>query len=188
MNAPHLLKRGLAPAMPSLETRWPWKLCAFSVLALLALTLLAGCTLSASGSTDCQSFTVPNAAMTPTYNAGQLVVIDTQAYASSTPKRGQVVIIEEPETHGQEEALRVIGLPGETVRLSATQTFINGKLLSEPFVLNRGTQEPLQVTLGANEYFLMGDNRPQSRDSRAFGPVPLKDIVAQIGTNDCPND
>jgi len=173
--------------MPSLGIGWIWQGLAVGFLALLVLVVLAGCS-GLSSSTDCQSFTVPNAAMTPTYNAGQLVVIDTQAYASSTPRRGQVVIIDEPSTHGQEEALRVIGLPGETVRLTATQTFINGKLLSEPFVLNRGTQQPMEVTLPAGEYFLMGDDRPHSVDSRTFGPVLRKDIIAQIGTDDCPND
>jgi len=156
------------------------------LLALLALTFLAGCSLS--GPAECQSFTIPNTAMSPTYNAGQLVVIDTQAYASARPQRGQVAIVNVPSQRGQQEALRVIGLPGETVRLSADQTFINGKLLNEPFVLHRGAQQPLQVTLAPDHYFLMGDNRPQSTDSRAFGALPLKDIIAEIGTQNCPND
>jgi signal peptidase I len=166
---------------------WLRRTATASFLALLALLVLAGCN-GLSSSTDCQSFTIPNAAMAPTYNAGQVVVIDTQAYASAKPARGQVVIITEPSNRGQEEALRVIGLPGETVRLSATQTFINGKLLDEPFVLHRGTQQPMTVTLASDQYFLMGDNRPQSSDSRAFGAVPLKDIIAEIGTQNCPND
>jgi signal peptidase I len=156
------------------------------VLGLL-LTILAGCN-TTSSAPECQSFTIPNASMSPTYNAGQLVVIDTQAYASARPKRGQVVIVREPSTNGQEEALRVIGLPGETVRLTTTQTFINGSLLAEPFVLHRGTQQPTTVTLASNQYFLMGDNRAQSTDSRTFGPVPLSAILAQIGTQNCPND
>ncbi len=157
-------------------------------VCFLALSMLAGCNSLSSGADECQSFTIPNAAMSPTYNAGQLVAIDTQAYVSARPRRGQIVIVREPSTNGQEEALRVIGLPGETVRLSATQTFINGVLLSEPFVLHRGTQQPMTVTLASGDYFLMGDNRPQSTDSRSFGPVSLNDIVAEIGTNACPND
>ncbi len=164
-----------------------WRLFAASLLFLLALTLLAGCS-SASEQTECQSFAIPNAAMAPTYNAGELVVIDTQSYASSAPRRGEIVILTEPSTHDQEEALRVIGLPGETVRLTTTQTFINGKLLDEPFVLHRGTQTPVEEKLASNQYFLMGDNRAQSTDSRSFGPVPAKDILAQIGTQVCPND
>ena len=158
---------------------------AASLLPLLALTWLAGCSLS--GPAECQSFSISNAAMSPTYNAGQLVVIDTQAYASAKPKRGQVVIINGPVNRGQEVALRVIGLPGETIRLTETQTFINGKLLDEPFVLYRGTQQPLEVTLASDQYFLLGDNRPQSTDSRSFGAIASKDILAQIGTQNCPN-
>ncbi|HEY7348668.1 MAG TPA: signal peptidase I [Ktedonobacterales bacterium] len=156
------------------------------LLVLLALSALGGCNLT--GPAACQSFTIPNAAMEPTYNEGQLVVIDTQAYASAKPKRGQIVIAQEPPNSGQQEALRVIGLPGETVRLSETQTFINGTLLTEPFVLHRGTQQPQEVTLAADQYFLMGDNRPESRDSRDFGPTPLKAIAAEVGTNVCPNN
>lgn len=157
------------------------------LVVMLLLTFLAGCN-SLSSSTDCQGFTIPNAAMAPTYNVGQVVVIDPQAYASARPRRGQIVIVSEPSNRGQEEALRMIGLPGETVRLSKTQTFINGALLNEPFVLNRGTQQPMTVTLTADQYFLMGDNRPQSTDSRSFGAVSLKNIVAEIGTQNCPND
>lgn len=168
--------------------RYPFagRLAVASLLGLLALGLLAGCN-GLSGQAECQSFTIPNAAMSPTYNAGQLVVIDTQAYASAAPKRGQVVIINDPSSRGQELALRVIGLPGETIRLTETQTFINGKLLDEPFVLKRGTQKPMEVTLASGQYFLMGDNRPQSIDSRSFGAVPRKDMLAQIGTQNCPN-
>ncbi len=161
------------------------KRAAASLLLLLALVLLAGC--ASSSTPECQSFSISNAAMSPTYNAGQLVVIDTQAYASASPKRGQIVIINDPRNRGEEIALRIIGLPGETVRLTATQTFINGKLLAEPFVLHRGTQKPMEMTLAADQYFLMGDNRPQSVDSRAFGPVTRPNILAQVGTEVCPN-
>lgn len=162
------------------------KRAAASLLVLLAMMLLAGCN-SLSNASECQSFTIANAAMSPTYNTGQLVVIDTQAYASANPKRGQAVIINDPQNRGEEMALRIIGLPGETVRLTATQTFINGKLLTEPFVLHRGTQKPMEVTLAASQYFLMGDDRPQSTDSRAFGPIARQNILAQIGTQNCPN-
>jgi signal peptidase I len=189
MTAHHTLAKALAALIrqrrPRLRFHAP--VAAF-VTCLLALTILAGCNSLGSGTDECQSFTVPNAAMSPTYNAGELVVTDTQAYASARPKRGQIVIVSEPSTNGQQEALRVIGLPGETVRLSATQTFINGSLLSEPFVLHRATQQPMTVTLAPDQYFLMGDNRPQSTDSRDFGPVTLSNIVAEIGTNACPND
>ena len=95
-------------------------------------------------------------------------------------------MVKVPADPSQEVVLRVIGLPGETVRLTDTQTFINDKLLTEPFVLHRGTQQPQEVTLGPDQYFLMGDNRPASIDSRNWGPASLKDIVAQWGTQNCP--
>ncbi len=170
-------------------SRFPgWRLSRQLLVLLLAsvLTLLAGCAIF-STQPECQDFTVPNAAMEPTLHQGQIVVIDTLAYRSSSPKRGNIVLVKEPSNPNQQEILRVIGLPGETVRLSATQTFINGKELSEPFVLHRGTQQPMEVTLQPGEYFLMGDNRPESVDSRAWGPVPLNHILGQMSTQYCPN-
>jgi signal peptidase I len=150
-------------------------------LLLVMLALLGGCSIT-STTPECQNFSVPNAAMTPTLNQGQLVVLDVLSYASAKPARGNLIVLKNPSHLQRQEVLRVIGLPGETVRLSDTQTFINGKYLEEPFVLHRGTQQPMQVTLGPDQYFVMGDNRPQSVDSRSWGPLPLKDIVGQINT------
>jgi signal peptidase I len=170
-----------ALASRSLARHWRPLLPLFGLLALL---LLAAC---ATGSADtCQSFQVPNKAMEPSLQQGQIIPIDTAAYASAKPRRGATVVVKVPTDPSQEVILRVIGLPGETVRLTETQTFINGKLLTEPFVLHRGTQQPQEVTLGPDQYFLMGDNRPASTDSREWGPVSLKDIVAQWGTDNCP--
>lgn len=154
---------------------------------LVMLALLGGCSIT-STTPECQNFTVPNAAMTPTLNQGELVVLDVLSYASAKPARGNLIVLKDPTDLQRQEVLRVIGLPGETVRLSDTQTFINGKYLEEPFVLHRGTQQPMQVTLGPDEYFVMGDNRPQSVDSRTWGPLPFKDIVGEINTQYCPND
>jgi len=158
-----------------------------SLLVLLVLAGLSGCTIF-SVQAECQNFTVPNAAMEPTLQDGQLVVLDTLSYSSAKPARGNLVVLKDPANTSQQEVLRVIGLPGETVRLTETQTFISGKLLEEPFVLNRGIQQPLARTLGPDDYFVMGDNRPASIDSRSWGPLPLADIVGQINTQYCPND
>ena len=156
-------------------------------LLLVMLALLGGCSITSS-TPECQNFAVPNAAMTPTLNQGQIVVLDVLSYSSATPKRGNLIVLKDPTDPNRQEVLRVIGLPGETVRLSDTQTFINGRYLEEPFVLHRGTQQPMQVTLGPGEYFVMGDNRLQSVDSRDWGPLPFKDILGQINTQYCPND
>lgn len=154
---------------------------------LVMLVLLGGCNIT-STTPECQNFTVPNTAMTPTLNQGELVVLDVLSYSSAKPARGNLIVLKDPTDLQRQEVLRVIGLPGETVRLSETQTFINGKYLEEPFVLHRGTQQPMQVTLGPDEYFVMGDNRPQSVDSRTWGPLPFKDIIGEINTQYCPND
>lgn len=171
--------RALSSCHPARRWRSLLPLC-----CMLALLPLAAC---ATGSADtCQSFQVPNAAMEPSLHQGQIIPVDTAAYASAKPQRGATVVVKVPTDPSQEVVLRVIGLPGETVKLTDTQTFINGKLLSEPFVLHRGTQQPQEITLAPDQYFLMGDNRPASTDSRNWGPVSLKDIVAQWGTENCP--
>ena len=78
---------------------------------------------------------------------------------------------------------RVVGLPGETVELRNQDIFVNGEMLEESYI-----KEACRITrcadqswrLGQNEYFMMGDNRNNSRDSRRFGPVPLQKIVGQV--------
>ncbi|MCC6381172.1 MAG: signal peptidase I [Dehalococcoidia bacterium] len=102
------------------------------------------------------------------------------SYRLHDPHRGDIVSIESAITEPQLLAKRVIGLPGETVAIVAGGVLIDGRPLAEPYV-TYGSDEDLEPwLLGPGEYWVMGDNRQDSLDSRAFGPVDREDFHGQI--------
>ena len=136
-----------------------------------------------------QTFRVEGPSMRPGLHDNEYVLVNKLAYLFHGPMRGDVIVFQYPKDPTQDFIKRVIGLPGDTISWNTTQVFVNGVALKEPYLSTPSNlnNQPA-FTLPANQYFVMGDNRPQSTDSRTFGPVPLKDVIAQIGTDDCPND
>lgn len=129
-----------------------------------------------------QPFIVNGASMAPTFQNGDYLIVDELSYHFSSPVRGDVVVFRFPEDPSKFFIKRVIGLPGETVSIANGATTITGPAHPEPLVLDesfvisesRGTYNE---TLGEDEYFVMGDNRPASSDSRFWGPLPRDNIV-----------
>ena len=131
-----------------------------------------------------QPFIVSGASMNPTFGTGQYLIIDELSYHFSNPQRGEVVIFRYPLNTSEFFIKRVIGLPGETVTIENGKVYITGAdkiehALQEPYIINLGNGADRSVTLGADQYFVMGDNRPDSSDSRAWGPVPRTDVVGR---------
>lgn len=131
-----------------------------------------------------QPFIVSGASMDPTFKSGQYLIVDELTYRFDAPKRGEVIIFHYPKDPTQFFIKRIIGLPGETVHIerggvSITKT--NGEEidLSETYVKNVGNGNTISKTLGKGEYFVMGDNRPESSDSRTWGILPEKNIVGR---------
>lgn len=131
-----------------------------------------------------QPFIVSGASMDPTFQNGQYLIVDELTYRLDAPKRGDVIIFKYPKDPTQYFIKRIIGLPGETVQI------LNGEVLvkktdgsrvelEEPYVVNEGNGTGTNVTLKANEYFVMGDNRPESSDSRVWGVLPKENIVGR---------
>ena len=132
-----------------------------------------------------QPFIVSGASMNPTFTNGQYLIVDELSYHLGTPKRGDVVIFKYPKNPKQYFIKRVIGLPGETVTVNEQgQTLIkdfSGKeviTLKEPYVQHTKS-DSVELTLGIDEYFMMGDNRTVSFDSRMWGPVKRDLIVGK---------
>ncbi|MCX6812482.1 MAG: signal peptidase I [Candidatus Berkelbacteria bacterium] len=126
-------------------------------------------------------FVVDGASMDPTMATGQIAILNKITYTISNPNRGDVVVINYPgDPTNKRYVKRVIGLPGEDVKVFGGQVYINGKKLTENY-LPSGlyTDKDDDWQLGASDYFTMGDNRPNSNDSRYFGPVEKRFIVGR---------
>jgi signal peptidase I len=127
-----------------------------------------------------QPFLVSGPSMDDTFANGEYLIVDELTYETRTPHRGEVVIFKYPLDTKKYFIKRVIGLPTETVEIKAGQITIyneahpKGLVLDEPYVKvgEDGTaRSDARVTLGLNEYYVMGDNRTVSSDSRIWGPV-----------------
>ncbi len=131
-----------------------------------------------------QPFLVSGSSMEPTFNDGNYLLIDELSYEFRDPERGEVVVFKYPSDPGSYFIKRIIGLPGETVIVrSGTVSVTNTQgteVLNESYALKNDTTSNAERTLGAQEYFVMGDNRNFSFDSRSWGPVPAKNIVGVV--------
>jgi signal peptidase I len=131
-----------------------------------------------------QPFVVSGASMDPTFHDGEYLIVDELSYHIGEPERGDVVIFKYPKDPSKYFIKRVIGLPGEVVHIresSVDITDAGGKdtVLSEPYLVNQGNGPGEDMTLGPDQYFVMGDNRPASSDSRFWGTVPRDNMVGR---------
>lgn len=135
-------------------------------------------------------YIVSGASMEHTYENHDYLIIDRLTYDFSSPERGDVVVFGLPQEPSRDLIKRVIGLPGETVEISGTEpkvTIYNnanskGFTLNEPYLSaeNFGGATGIKVTLADDEFFVLGDNRKVSADSRIWGTLPRKDIVGRV--------
>jgi signal peptidase I len=130
-----------------------------------------------------QPFIVSGSSMYPTFNNGDYLIVDELSYRLGEIERNDVVIFRYPEDPSKFFIKRVIGLPNETVSIQGSSITITNQegqtTLSEPFIQNQMTNGGTFYELKTDEYFVMGDNRNASSDSRSWGPVPRKLIVGQ---------
>lgn len=126
-------------------------------------------------------FYVRGASMEPNFHDYEYLVIDELSYRLRDPQRGEVVVLKDPSNPEQFFIKRIIGLPGEKVVVRDGHVRINGEVLDETVYLDSSvrTTGSDNVTLGDNEYYVMGDNRPASLDSRVFGPVAENEFVGR---------
>ena len=149
-------------------------------------------------------FVVDGDSMRPNFSGGQYILVSRLAYLEGGPSRGDVVVLRHPQRWGRNYIKRVIGLPGEHVRVAGCDVFIGGGILREPYLERsstslagarrsgampgdappmgsaaRGLGRCLERSLGATQYFVLGDNRANSDDSRCFGPLERELIVGK---------
>ncbi len=118
--------------------------------------------------------------MQPGLHDNEYVLVNKLAYLFHGPSRGDVIVFHYPKDPNQDFIKRVIGLPGDQISWTTTQVVVNGVTLKEPYLSapSNLTNQPT-FTLAPNQYFVMGDNRPQSSDSRSWGPVPKDYIIGK---------
>ena len=129
-------------------------------------------------------FIVSGASMEPIFDTGHYLIVDQITYRFENPVRGDVIVFRYPKDPSKFFIKRIIGLPGETVNIArgavsiVNTEFPGGMLLSESYIAFP-KYDTLSATLADNEYFVLGDNRRDSYDSRAWGALPREYITGR---------
>ncbi len=134
-----------------------------------------------------QPFFVKGASMENTFHDGEYILIDEISYRFRDPVRGDITVFRFPQDQSQFFIKRVVGLPGETIQVKNntvtvfSESYPNGVVLKEPYLSEQQvTLGDVRLALGENEYFVMGDNRLRSSDSRSWGVLPREMITGRV--------
>jgi len=129
---------------------------------------------------------ISGASMEPTFLNAELIITNKFIYKIDPPKRGDVIIFKSPKNKDIDYIKRVIGLPGDRVKLKNSTYYVNSIKLNEPYlrpdtITASGSflKDGNEITVPDGEYFVSGDNRPHSSDSREFGTIPLQDFIGK---------
>lgn len=177
-GAPHTLETTQIEPQAQPETqpeqKEDWKRFGLDILEtiVLAIVLYFGInTLSARVRVDGFS-------MNPTLQNGEYILVNRLAYKAGQPNRGDIIVFRLPGDESQDLIKRVIGLPGDTVRVSDGVVTINGAKLQEPYIAQNPLYSDERVVPEGNLYVL-GDNRNDSRDSHQWGLLPLENVIGK---------
>jgi signal peptidase I len=136
-----------------------------------------------------QPFFVKGASMEPTFHDREYLIIDELTYRFESPVRGQVVVFRYPRNPQEYFIKRIIGLPGEEVQIKDGEVIIynnehpEGFVLKEDYLVNEYVtyyQDEDKIKIDSDEYYVLGDNRGASKDSRYFGPVSKSFVIGKV--------
>lgn len=140
-----------------------------------------------------QPFLISGPSMEPNFSSGEYLLIDEVSYHFGEPSRGDVVIFRYPKNPSRTFIKRVVGLPGEKVQIKDGEVTISnldfpkGKKLNESYI-EENTPGDAEVSLKEDEYFVLGDNRDHSSDSRKWGAISREDIIGKVWISVYPSD
>jgi signal peptidase I len=130
---------------------------------------------------------VKGASMVPTFQDGEYIFTSKVTYKFREIQRGDIVVFKSPRNPDLEYIKRVIGLPGDAVRISSGTVYVNEKQLDEPYISDKTNlweggfiSENETVIVPTGKIWVMGDNRPRSSDSRDFGPVEITSLIGHV--------
>ena len=130
-----------------------------------------------------QAFYIPSLSMAPTLKVDDRVLVNKLSYDLHEIRRGDVVVFESPPNEGSQTKdliKRVIALPGETVEAHDGRIYIDGQILDEPYLGTDVTTQPFdKITITEDHYWVMGDNRANSRDSRFYGAISEELVIGR---------
>ena len=136
-----------------------------------------------------QPFYVKGASMEPNFHDREYLIIDEISYRFHNPQRGDIIVFRYPRNPQEYFIKRMIGLPGETIQIKDGKVIIyndqnkDGKILNETYLpenLKTYSMSDEKIKLGNNEFFVLGDNRNSSKDSRSFGPVNESYLTGKV--------
>lgn len=133
-----------------------------------------------------QPFVVDGHSMDPNLTNAEYLIVNKLSYKLHEPKRGDIIVFTAPGTPEYDYIKRIIGLPGEKISIKNSKLYINDTLFKEEYLdknitttIQGNKKATLEVTLSENEYFVLGDNRDHSSDSRVWGPLPKENIIGK---------
>jgi len=132
-----------------------------------------------------QNFTIDGTSMEQSLHNGELILVDKWTYLFHPPERGDVIVFRAPPDPTQDYIKRVIGLPGDTITIKGTTVIVDGVPLDETYVTAQNQGVPpgahtiTNLVVPPNDYFVLGDNRAVSSDSRIWGFLPRRNIIGR---------
>ncbi len=126
--------------------------------------------------------------MDPTFHDGEYILTDKISFRLGLPKRGDVVVFKSPKNADVDFIKRIIGLPADRVKISGGKVYLNSQILNETAYLDSSVytgpesflSDNQEITVPTGKYFVMGDNRPHSSDSRDFGTVAPSEFIGKV--------
>ncbi len=150
-----------------------------SFLKEVIITLVLAAAIFIGARATIQTYEVFQTSMLPNFTPGQRVVVNKAVYWFGEPHRGDVIVLKAPSGDTNNWIKRVIGLPGDTVKITRGVTYVNGIALDEPYVINSFSYSMAEITVPPEHYFFLGDNRDVSNDSSKGWLLARQDVIGK---------